>query len=86
MHLEIDPEDFPSTLQLIRIELPDSVPLADSPILPEHWKSGPQATRIIGDHFLDERSALLLPVPSAIIPCTTNYLFNPAHFATDLRA
>ncbi|MFD2405588.1 RES family NAD+ phosphorylase [Azorhizophilus paspali] len=79
VHLEIDPEDFPATLQLIRIELPDPVSLAELAPLPENWKSDPEATRAIGDRFLDTRSALLLPVPSAIIPCTTNYLFNPAH-------
>ncbi|AJE23921.1 RES family NAD+ phosphorylase [Azotobacter chroococcum] len=79
VHLEIDPEDFPTTLQLIRVELPDLVSRAELPPLPEHWKSDPEVTRAMGDRFLDGRSALLLPVPSAIIPCTTNYLFNPAH-------
>lgn len=79
VHLEIDPEDFPNTLQLIRIELPDSVSLAEAPSLAEHWRTDQESTRRLGDHFLDGRSALLLPVPSAIIPHTTNYLFNPAH-------
>lgn len=79
VHLEIDPEDFPSTLQLIRIELPDPVSRAEAPALPEHWRTDQELTRSLGDRFLEDRGALLLPVPSAIIPYTTNYLFNPLH-------
>ncbi|TWH64166.1 RES domain-containing protein [Azomonas agilis] len=79
VHLEIDPEDLPSTLQLIRIELPDPASLAEAPTLPEDWRTNLAFTRSVGDRFLESRSTLLLPVPSAIIPYTTNYLFNPLH-------
>jgi RES domain-containing protein len=79
VHLEIDPEDFPATMQLLRIEVPDSVSQAQMPTLPAGWSAETELTRGIGNQFLDECNALLLPVPSAIIPSTVNYLFNPRH-------
>jgi len=79
VHLEIDPEDFPTTLRLIRIELPDTVSQARLPTLQPGWSAQPELTRALGNRFLDDCSALLLPVPSAIMPSTTNYLFNPRH-------
>lgn len=79
VHLEIDPEDFPTTMQLIRIEIPDSVTQAPMPALQAGWSTDIELTRGIGNHFLDECNELLLPVPSAIIPSTVNYLFNPRH-------
>ena len=79
VHLEIDPEDFPDTMQLLRIELPDSVSFASAPELPPGWSAETAMTREIGNRFLDEASSLLLAVPSAIIPSTVNYLFNPRH-------
>jgi RES domain-containing protein len=79
VHLEIDPEDFPTTLQLLRIEVPDSATQAPMPALPAGWSTTPGLTRGIGNQFLDECNALLLPVASAIIPSTVNYLFNPRH-------
>jgi RES domain-containing protein len=78
VHLEIDPEDFPTTLRLIRIELPDTVSQARLPTLQPGWSAQPELTRALGNRFLDDCSALL-PVPSAIMPSTTNYLFNPRH-------
>jgi len=79
VHLEIDPEDFPATMQLLRIEVPDSVSQVQMPTLPPGWSADTDLTRGIGNQFLDECNALLLPVPSAIIPSTVNYLFNPRH-------
>ncbi|AJQ46509.1 RES family NAD+ phosphorylase [Pseudomonas putida] len=79
VHLEIDPEDFPTTMRLIRIELPDTVSQAQLPVLQPGWSAQPELTRALGNRFLDDCSALLLPVPSAIMPSTINYLFNPRH-------
>lgn len=39
----------------------------------------PRVTKVLGDDFLRSGSALLLPVPSAIMPHTENFLFNPMH-------
>ncbi|MCY1185685.1 hypothetical protein D9M71_100960 [compost metagenome] len=33
----------------------------------------------VGDTFLKNAAALLMPVPSAIMPHTLNYLYNPLH-------
>lgn len=79
VHLEIDPEDLPSTMQLLRIELPDSVSQAPMPELPPGWNVDTGLTQGIGNLFLDGNQALLLPVPSAILPSTTNVLLNPQH-------
>lgn len=78
VYLEIDPEECPATMQLLRIEMPESASQAQMPTLPVGWSADPELTRGIGNQFLDECSALL-PVPSAIIPSTVNYLFNPRH-------
>lgn len=79
VHLEIDREDIPNNMQLLRIELPEGVSQAQAPELPEGWTADIPATRALGNRFLDECADLLLPVPSAIMPDTTHYLFNPRH-------
>ena len=80
VHLEIDAEDVPDNLKLLRIEIPDSASmhnLADH--LPEQWEDNPAHTRALGDGWLAKNQTLLLQVPSAIMPHTQNYLFNPMH-------
>jgi len=79
VHLEIDPEDFPSTMQLLRIEIPEPVSHAPMPSPAAGWSNDQALTRSIGNPFLDAGEALLLPAPSAIHPSTVNYLFNPLH-------
>lgn len=78
-HLEIDREDLPETMQLLRIELPDVASQAAAPSLRKGWQSDTGQTRAVGNSFLDEYAWLLLPVPSAIMPLTHNFLFNPRH-------
>ncbi|WP_166367167.1 RES family NAD+ phosphorylase [Pseudomonas akapageensis] len=79
VHLEVDQEDFPETLQLLRVEVPDSASMAPAPRLKPDWEAEPLYTKGVGDTFLKGASALLMPVPSAIMPHTLNYLFNPMH-------
>jgi RES domain-containing protein len=79
VHLEIDQEDLPETFQLLKVELPDDVSIAPPPDLPLQWASDLSYTKALGDSFLTECPALLLPVPSAIMPHSLNYLFNPLH-------
>lgn len=79
VHLEVDQEDLPDTLQLLKIALPDSVSVAEPLALEAGWQSDIQETKGLGDGFLRAGTALLLPVPSAIMPHTENYLFNPMH-------
>ena len=81
VHLEVDPEDIPSSYQLIAIDLPDDAAFAvvEPSQLPPDWRDQIQHTRQLGDAWLEENRVPLLRVPSAIIPFATNWLFNPAH-------
>ena len=72
--------DVPSEFTLLHIEGPDntvsSVQLAD---LPGGWQHQTDATRAIGTQWLRSKSSVLFKVPSAIVPQTINFLFNPLH-------
>ncbi|NYT62992.1 RES family NAD+ phosphorylase [Alcaligenaceae bacterium] len=80
VHLEIDPEDLPDKLRLMKVEVPET--LAINPIqpeLPENWIEQESTTQGIGDAWLASMKSVLLRVPSAIMPHTHNWLLNPAH-------
>lgn len=47
--------------------------------LPSDWLELDEVTRNLGTQWLRGKSSLLLRVPSAILPETNNYLFNPLH-------
>ena len=79
VHLEVDQEDLPDTLQLLKIVVPDHASVAPAPELESGWEMTPRVTKALGDNFLRSGSALLLPIPSAIMPHTENFLFNPMH-------
>jgi RES domain-containing protein len=67
---------------MIVLEVPnDSLIEYKSTELSENWDNFPaeDETRIIGDKFVKERKALLLKVPSVIVPEEHNYLVKPAH-------
>ena len=72
--------DVPPEFTLLQIEGPDitvpSVQLAD---LPDGSQHQPDATRDLGTQWLKSKSSVLLRVPSAIVPQTMNFLFNPLH-------
>ncbi len=72
--------DVPPTFTLLRVEGPDlNIDGILENDLPKHWQSQPEVTQEIGTKWLRATSGLLLRVPSAIVPTTANYLFNPAH-------
>ncbi len=70
----------PEGFTLLRVEGPD-VEVAALPdgTLPQYWIDQPELTQRLGTAWLRERSGVLLRVPSAIVPHTSNYLFNPLH-------
>ncbi len=74
---------LPSGYQLITIEIPDDAEILE--IRPDEIKSDwrafpyPVFTRLFGDRFVKENKALVLKVPSAVVPGDFNYLINPAH-------
>lgn len=80
VHLEVDPEDLPNHLRLMRIDIPEIVAASiHHPKLPDDWLEHNDLTRGIGDAWLRGRDTALLQVPSAIMPHTRNWLLNPAH-------
>lgn len=83
VHLEIDAEDIPDNLRLLRVDMPDDVSIRQANPLPDQWEEQIEQTRTLGGSWLTEGSSLLLSVPSAIMPHTTNYLFNPLHPEAD---
>lgn len=79
VHLEIDPEDIPDNLRLLRVEIPTHVSMQTAAELPPGWEEDIHSTREVGDSWLLKGDTLLLRVPSAIMPHTYNVLLNPAH-------
>ncbi len=80
VHLEVDPEDLPEQLRLMRVDIPDAVAASvQSPDLPASWFEDDALTRHIGDTWLHDQGTALLRVPSAIMPHTHNWLLNPLH-------
>jgi RES domain-containing protein len=72
--------DIPPEFTLLRIEGPDvefaAIKLGD---MPEDWRTRLEITRDLGTAWLEKTESVLLKVPSAIMPATENFLFNPAH-------
>lgn len=81
VHFECAPEDVPENFKLLDVEISDlvSISVLDESVLEKNWSKEQSVTRDIGDQWLAGQSSLLLKVPSAIIPQTYNYLFNPMH-------
>ncbi|MCY1400282.1 hypothetical protein D3C76_835030 [compost metagenome] len=79
VHLEVDQENFPETLQLLRVEVPDTASMMPAPALKSGWEADTRCSKDLGDTFLKNGVALLMPIPSAIMPHTMKYLFNPMH-------
>jgi RES domain-containing protein len=72
--------DLPPDFTLLEIEGPDLAVLKlDPTALPPDWTTNISATREIGDQWLARGESVLLRVPSAIVPRTFNFLFNPLH-------
>lgn len=81
IHFELAPDETPADFQLLEIECPDDIgimSLEDSR-LPDGWRDDPPLTRRLGAEWLQSRSSAVLRVPSAIVPKSFNFLFNPLH-------
>ena len=70
--------DVPPDFTLLRIEGPERVIPSDV-TLASGWQMQSKITRDLGSAWLLERKSALLRVPSAIVPMTWNFLFNPLH-------
>lgn len=81
VHMEIDSEDRPQTLQVLKIQ--SSVALAVERVnvkkLSPDWPTNLVLTKSVGDNWLQSRKTLLFEVPSVLIPERRNFLINPLH-------
>jgi RES domain-containing protein len=72
--------DIPPSFTLLKVAGPDlpfdSISMASLEI---GWPSRAEITRDAGSAWLRRGASLLLSVPSALIPETANFLFNPLH-------
>lgn len=75
VHLDLDLALLPDDYRLLSIDIPDTSAIESLP------KTSPNvlACAMAGDAFLNRRAALVLSVPSTIIPQERNLLINPAH-------
>jgi RES domain-containing protein len=78
-HLDLTIETLPVNLKLIRVDLLDGASIADTPALPSGWQANQPTSQRVGNLWLQAGTELVLPLPSALINHTTNYLINAAH-------
>lgn len=72
--------DVPPDFTLLRIEVPEVATVSlDETSLPEGWRTELEVTREQGTAWLRAGREVLLQVPSAVIPHTSNFLLNPLH-------
>lgn len=70
---------------LFRITLDEEAHLVRLPDtqLPEDWQAWPwpPSTQEIGTYWHEQRTSVILEVPSAVVPAHRNYLLNAQHLA-----
>jgi RES domain-containing protein len=72
--------DVAPDFTLLKIEGPDvNVPSVETRELPQDWRTRLEVTRDLGTDWLKKNQSTLLRVPSALVPETVNFLFNPSH-------
>jgi RES domain-containing protein len=78
-HMRLSLSAIPLTLKLIPIDVADGATVSPAPSLPTGWQANEPTTQAIGNAWLAAKAGLLLPVPSAILAHSTNYVINPDH-------
>jgi RES domain-containing protein len=68
-----------NTFDIVTIEIKNDKSIESIKNLESNWRYLPKYTKEIGDHFLMDKSKLMLKIPSAIIETEYNYLLNPEH-------
>jgi RES domain-containing protein len=72
--------DVPPEFTLLKVVGPEvEVALVEEASLPQNWHSLFDISRELGTGWLRRRETILLKLPSAIVPHTWNFLFNPLH-------
>ncbi|MFA6057539.1 MAG: RES family NAD+ phosphorylase [Taibaiella sp.] len=66
----------------LALEIPDEgIDELKENTLPSNWRESPapDALKIFGNQFITEGKALVLKVPSVLVPDESNFLLNPEH-------
>jgi len=80
VHLELEESELPSFYKLIRVAVPVNIAIETLHVPDgDDWKQSSAVTRSLGNRWLQAKRSVLARVPSAIVPDTWNYLFNPEH-------
>jgi RES domain-containing protein len=80
VHLQDGSGKLPQTYDILKIEAHDSALIKELLVLADaRWKEDTALTQKLGDEWLVSLETPLARVPSAIMPYTWNYLFNPVH-------
>jgi RES domain-containing protein len=80
VHLELQEDELPPAYTLLNIEAPASLDIEHLRVgKRDDWKTDLGISRALGDAWLKGTTTALARVPSAILPNTFNYLFNPLH-------
>lgn len=76
-----DKYTIPLSYTLLKISIPETVEtiVIPEPKLKRLWEDDLAYTQWMGDEILKENEALLLKVPSAIVPDENNYIINTKH-------
>jgi RES domain-containing protein len=80
--VNVNIDEIPRALCITTIEVPEtSIIELHEKNLPGNWKEvpAPSSTKELGTKLLQEAKALIIKVPSTIIPNEYNFLINPRH-------
>ena len=70
----------PDSYTLLHLQIPDdTVSSIELSKLKTGWQQHVEYTKWIGEQFIRSNTALVLKVPSAIVPQEHNFLLNPDH-------
>jgi RES domain-containing protein len=74
-------EEIPPSQYLVHIEFPEENPIAEVSYkkIQKHWNEELEYTQWLGDQFLRNNKALVMKVPSVIVPQENNFILNPLH-------
>ena len=78
-HMRLTADNIPVTLKLIALDIAASASISAGPQLPSGWQANEPTTQAIGNRWLDSGEALLLPLPSALLAHSRNYIINTRH-------
>lgn len=80
VNFEMAPDELPVNYQLLEVECSAVSALQlNEDGLSDRWEEERRLTQGIGDKWLASGESALLRVPSAVVPESWNYLFNPRH-------